>query len=244
MTVSITAPIKAISVETFEQALEEFNREVATSAAPGSEWHRLYAFLANRARPLEEFDEEQARRALFVVDADAAGGEFVWWVTRLVASLADGEERRSRLIEALMPDEPVPSTAIVEQARRNAEARARLLAELPTATSAEVAELSGSRARNKAALAGAWRKQGRLFAVSVSGQLRFPVFQLDSNGQPKPVIQRALRPLLAAGLRDWQLALWFAGANARLDGRRPVDVLDSEPERVVEAAEQVGEIPW
>ena len=142
-----------------------------------------------------------------------------------------------------MPNEATPSTAVVAQARRNAEARAQFLAEFPTVTSAALAELSGSPPATSQRSASAWRKQGRLFAVTVSGQLRFPVFQLDSHGQPKPVIQRALRPLLAVGLWDWQLALWFAGANARLDGRRPVDVLDSEPERAVEAAEHVGEIP-
>ena len=43
----------------------------------------------------------------------------------------------------------------------------------------------------------------------------------------------------------WQTALWFTGANGRLDGARPVDLLDTEPAEVArvardEAAEIIG----
>jgi hypothetical protein len=118
------------------------------------------------------------------------------------------------------------------------------LREVPTASSAELAEYSGSRARNRAALAGGWRKAGRVFAVSVSGQLRFPLFQFDRAGKPKPQLAEVVRPLEQNGLSGWELALWFAGASERLDGKRPLDVLDAEPDRVLTAARQVAEIPW
>jgi hypothetical protein len=41
-------------------------------------------------------------------------------------------------------------------------------------------------------------------------------------------------------LSGWGLALWFTGSNVWVDGQRPVDVLDSSPEMVVQAAAQLA----
>ncbi|GJH22677.1 hypothetical protein CBA19CS22_39065 [Caballeronia novacaledonica] len=35
----------------------------------------------------------------------------------------------------------------------------------------------------------------------------------------------------------WALAFWFASVNSYLGGARPLDVLQSHPKRVIEAAE-------
>ena len=138
----------------------------------------------------------------------------------------------------------MPSQAVVEQARRNAEARTAFLDEFAALNSAELADLVGSRAANRAALAHGWQKQGRIFAVPVGREQRYPLFQIDlGSGKPKPAVARALEALRAAGLDGWQVALWFAGALARLGDRRPVDLLDAEPERVVAAAAAVDELP-
>jgi hypothetical protein len=42
--------------------------------------------------------------------------------------------------------------------------------------------------------------------------------------------------VLAPVLRGWELALWFTGANVALRGRRPVDLLGSNADAVLEAA--------
>jgi hypothetical protein len=62
------------------------------------------------------------------------------------------------LIEAMTPEQrDLPTPAAVLQARRNAEARNALLAEFGALRSSEIAELAGSRAANRAALANRWR---------------------------------------------------------------------------------------
>jgi hypothetical protein len=234
---SIATPIKAISVTELERAFEEFE------ATPGSGKSEFVAYVAARARTLEEVGLDDPETFVFL-DPSVGSGGMLQLLTVFISHAADDHVRFGRLVELLMPDDPVPDSAVVEQARRNAEARTTFLRDVPTATSADLAELSGSRARNKAALAGGWRKAGRVFAVSVSGQLRFPLFQFDGAGQPKPQLAAILRALQENGLSGWELALWFAGASERLDGRRPLDLIDTEPDRVLDVARQVAEIPW
>ena len=232
------SPIKVISVDELGRAFREFEVE----AAPGRGRSDFVAYLASRARPVEEVGNDEEEQLVFLDPAIGSG--MFSLLTVVLTHAADDHVRFGRLVELLMPADAVPDSAVVEQARRNAEARTVFLEQVPTATSAQLAELSGSRARNKAALAGGWRKARRVFAVSVSGQLRFPFFQLDHAGQPKPELAELIRTLEAQGLSGWELALWFTGASERLEGKRPLDLLDAAPERVLEAARQVAEIPW
>jgi hypothetical protein len=140
------------------------------------------------------------------------------------------------LAEAMTPAVPIAPPPVVLQARRNAEARATLLSEFGALTSAQVAELAGSEAKNTSALAGRWRREGRVIAVDHHGSIYYPGFQFDAEGRPKPVIADILPHLAAPSMTPWQRALWFTTANGWLSGRRPVDVLDDEPEVVVAAA--------
>lgn len=144
------------------------------------------------------------------------------------------------LVDSLTPDLRVPSAAAVAQARRNALARTELAREFGLLTSAEVAELAGSRAKNRAALANRWTKEGRVFAVPHGGQLLWPGFQFDTQGQPRPVVAELLR-LFEDEPSPWALALWFTSHTGWLDGRRPVDLLETEPGAVVEAARAENE---
>ena len=176
--------------------------------------------------------EIAGRAAAVVVAADDAA--LLRQALALVASLQRRREQMERTIESMLPAE-VPSEAAVLQARRNAEAREELLREFGALTSSEVAELAGSRAKNRAALANRWRKEGRIFAVTHHGQTYYPGFQLDAEGRPLPIVAEVLRTF-GERTSPWQTALWFAGANGWLDGARPVDVLLSEPEKVAEAA--------
>jgi hypothetical protein len=146
--------------------------------------------------------------------------------------------RPDRLIEALMPDAiELPTPAAVLQARRNAAARMALLDEFGALSSHQVAELAGSRAANRAALANRWRAERRVVAVPVGDDLVYPGFQFTPEGRPHPVVGQALQRLHSdPPTSDWQAALWFATPTGWLGGRRPVDLLDDEPEAVVEAA--------
>jgi hypothetical protein len=143
-----------------------------------------------------------------------------------------------QLIEALMPAAvDVPTPAAVLQARRNAEARTALLREFGALRSHQVAELARSRASNRAALANRWRAEQRVLAVPVADELLYPGFQFTEEGRPHPAVSPVLMALRSeTSVSDWQAALWFVGANGWLGGRRPVDLLDEEPQAVVEAA--------
>jgi CheY-like chemotaxis protein len=143
--------------------------------------------------------------------------------------------------ERLVQEPGVSSAAETAQLRRNAEARRAFLAEFGTLTSREVAEFAGSRAQNRAALANRWKTEGKIFAVESGGQTLFPAFQFsDDDGQPRPVIAEILA-VLQPRYSDWQTALWFTGRNGWLGARRPVDVLQSEPDAAVAAARQEAE---
>jgi hypothetical protein len=172
----------------------------------------------------------------------AEGRRDVEELARLLAVTATTWESQGRelgeLIDAIAPEHPeLPTPAAVLQARRNAEARNALFAEFGALRSAEVAELAGSRAANRAALANRWRGEERVMAVQVGDELLYPGFQFTSEGKPHPTVALALAELRSNGhVSDWQAALWFVAANGWLGGRRPVDLLDAEPDAVVDAA--------
>ncbi|HEX3529544.1 MAG TPA: hypothetical protein VH988_20990 [Thermoanaerobaculia bacterium] len=145
----------------------------------------------------------------------------------------------SRLIESMLPA-AVPSAPAVLQARRNALAREELFKEFGAYTSAEVADLAGSKASNKAALANRWKQEGRIFSVTHHGATYFPAFQFDDQGRPRPVLAQVIASL-GSKSTEWELALWFMGNTGWLDGKRPVDLLESDPNAVAEAAASEAE---
>ncbi len=154
-------------------------------------------------------------------------------VSDLAAALDQEGARRGRigwLIEAARSSrDPAFDTAQLEQAVQNAWLRDRFLAETETASSEAIAALGHSRSANRSALAYRWREQGRIFGVPYRGGFRYPLFQLDlERGRPREVVREVLG-ILGGRLGDWGTALWFTGANAWIEGRRPMDVLDDPP---------------
>jgi hypothetical protein len=139
------------------------------------------------------------------------------------------------MIESMSTSCSVPTPAAVLQARRNAEARDTLLQEFGAFTSAELAELAGSKAKNKAALAHRWRQEGRIFSVLHHGDAYFPGFQFDAEGRPREVVARVIEAL-GPESSDWELALWLTSPCGWLGGARPVDLLEGDPQSVAEAA--------
>lgn len=158
----------------------------------------------------------------------------------VVGQRVDRADPFEALIEAMLP--VVPTTGTASQAVRNASARREFLAEYPTFTSADVARSAGSAAKNVAALATRWRKEGRVFAVSWGGELRYPAFQFDDAGAPLPGIKAVLE-ILQDVASDWQVALWFATPSPYLSRRaRPIQFL-SDPDRLLSAAKAERNLP-
>lgn len=139
------------------------------------------------------------------------------------------------LLEALTPKHEVISRATLLQLHRNVGAREDLEREFGLLSSGEVAELSRSRARNRAAIANRWKQEGRVFSVPSGNAVRFPGFQFDGEGRPREVVAAILRTFQSR-LSEWEMALWFTTASGWLGGRRPVDLLDGDPAIVVKAA--------
>lgn len=139
------------------------------------------------------------------------------------------------MIEVLAPASEVPAPARILQLRRNAVARHALVEEFGLYSSAELAELRAAATENPSSEPARWLREGRIFAVPGSGDRRFPAFEFDESGRPLAAVRPVLG-VLAPVLRGWELALWFTGANVALRGRRPVDLLGSNADAVLEAA--------
>lgn len=154
------------------------------------------------------------------------------------------EDRRAtemeRLIEVAMPVLSVrPHPAILDQARRNADFRADFFERYDVLDAGQVHDLYGSKAENTAALAGRWRNAGKIFGVEQRGRILYPAFQFDETGRPKPVVAAVLQALGKRG--PWQVASWFTAPNGRLpDDRRPVEVIDTDPDAVADAARETA----
>ena len=121
---------------------------------------------------------------------------------------------------------------------RNAQARARFLAEDKPYTAAEASRRLGSQAKNETAMASRLKQAGKLFAVREGTVEKYPRFQFDSHGRLLP----AMGEILAAfrgRLAGWEIALWFSSNNGWLPAEaRPIDLLRKHPDAVVAAAKQ------
>jgi hypothetical protein len=117
-----------------------------------------------------------------------------------------------------------------EKARENAVQEFGLL------RSEDLARAIHSTAENVSLVASKWRRKGEIFAVHYGGKPGYFAFQFDpQTGRPKTVIARIIEAF-PPNTDGWRLALWLTSANPRLANRRPVDLLDQQPDQVIEAA--------
>lgn len=108
--------------------------------------------------------------------------------------------------------------------------RKQFVSENPCFSSAQVAEESTSRAENRAALASRWIKEKKIFSVRFEGKQWFPRFQFQ-DGAPIPVVSEVIRifPEQATG---WDLAYFFSRPNANIEGRKPLELIRTDPDRL------------
>lgn len=158
------------------------------------------------------------------------------------AVLRLAEERRERAIDTLVAlhleglGRPDVEQDLIDD---NAQLRAHLLAELPMLTAPEIRARTGARSRNPSEPASRWKREGRVLAVPHHGADRYPAFQFDPAGEPRPamrVVLAALPPTLA----PWPRLAWFASGNGWLDGRAPMEALD-DPAAVTLAAQRLAD---
>ena len=104
-------------------------------------------------------------------------------------------------------------------------------------SSREVADLLGSTAKNRAALAKQLKDGGKALSVRLRNQDHYPGFQFDQENQRVYPEMSDIIALLAADYEyGWQMALWFSCDNEWLDGKTPLALWADDRGAVVEAA--------
>jgi hypothetical protein len=148
-----------------------------------------------------------------------------------------------RRLPTVVSSPSMPNTPSEEAARRWAERKEAMLRDNDVVTAAELADVTGSTAANKASRANEWRSDGRIFGVNDGRQLVYPLFQIK-EGRPHKVVGEVLQ-LLRPKMTDWEIFAWFTAPDMwSCRGRAPKDVLDENPEAVVEAARHAVADSW
>jgi hypothetical protein len=177
---------------------------------------------------------QHGNHALAHVLLDAFAG-----LTALIPSIIElrHEAKYRSIIEALVPDIPPPQHKLIE-ARMTAEARKSVIETGEWMTAAQIAEIAGFSTTNPSTQPNKWKRERQIFAINHRGSDYFPAYALDASTDYRPTkgLARVLE-VFRGRKDDWGLAYWFASVNSLLGGKRPQDLLISEPDRVVAAAE-------
>jgi len=153
----------------------------------------------------------------------------------VIATAVADAQRFATVLEDVTPS-AVPPPSWFAQLRRIGVERGAILSEFGALDSDEVAEFAGSQAQNRRSTAHRWQEKGRIFSVHHHGRTIFLGFQFDGETrEPKPAVAEVLQELPAA-MRGWLIASWWTTPIDLLEWKRPVDLLDSDPEKVIEMA--------
>lgn len=79
-----------------------------------------------------------------------------------------------------------------------------------------------------------WVANGAIFTLEREGEAVLPRYALGIDFMPLPVIKEVLAIL--NGWNSMSVASWFESTSSFLAGRRPRELLASDPARVIEAA--------
>jgi hypothetical protein len=106
----------------------------------------------------------------------------------------------------------------------------------PWLTAEQIGHLRDAKARNPHAAANRWRSERKVFAITKGGVQWFPRYAFDEALDPHPAVSSVMAIL--DGYSPYRLAAWFDSTNGHLAGRRPREVLHSNPDAVVVAARE------
>jgi hypothetical protein len=82
-----------------------------------------------------------------------------------------------------------------------------------------------------------WEAEGRFFSFSHKGIQLFPSYALDPACLYEPVERLSeIIAVLATKKDGWSMACWFGYTNSYLGGKAPKTFLNSEPDKVLDAA--------
>jgi len=173
-------------------------------------------------------------------EVDAVKRLFIDHLRSMVAAARreNSEARITQLLRAVAPPDPLAEVEL-KIAEDTADLRREFFDRVPVHTSTEVHQRAGFPGNNPSQTVHRWRKQGKIFSINYGGRDLYPTFQFGDDGRPLPIIAELLEILARDKDRTaWDNAMWFAGDSGWLDGQTPIDLLQSDPERVKRAAEQ------
>ncbi|WP_285424259.1 hypothetical protein [Pseudomonas sp. efr-133-TYG-103a] len=82
-----------------------------------------------------------------------------------------------------------------------------------------------------------WEADGRIFSFNHKGVQLFPSYALDPACSYEPVERLSeIITVLATKKDGWSMACWFGYTNSYLGGKAPKTLLNSEPDKVLDAA--------
>ena len=130
-----------------------------------------------------------------------------------------------------------PATKDNEQSEREALIRARkeMLDRVGSYSSEDLASAVASTTRNASQFAADQRSAGRLFGVRFGQAWHYPKFQFDAERNILPEMKSVLAAL-APDQQGWDRLQWFLEPHESLDGRTPLQVWQTDRNKVIEAA--------
>ena len=156
-------------------------------------------------------------------------------VTALSVRPQRREVVRGQLVELLVGEvalTPVDMT----RARLEAKAVRAIRHSTEWLTSAEIADLEAL----EPGTVSRWKQQGRIYALRHGGKDYYPKYALGPDFRPLPVIKEILAVL--SGYDPELLAGWFDSTSRFLRGRRPRELVATEPAKVLAAARNMIEV--
>ncbi len=117
-----------------------------------------------------------------------------------------------------------------------ARAKQKVMNGTPWYTAPELAVLSGVTLTDLEVQLRLWKEKKDILSVVHERVELFPAYAFTDKLQPFDEL-KAILMLFDGKKNDWGTAYWFAGANGYLDGQRPQDVLQTDPDSVLLAAE-------
>jgi hypothetical protein len=142
----------------------------------------------------------------------------------------------SSIVSLMVPKQPVPST-LLREARMLAQAKTEILQSHDWVTANEISNLAQFSSGNPSSQPNKWKHAGKIFALNHEGVDYFPIYGLDPAQGFRPFSGLVSVISTLTPMKDgWAMAFWFASPNTFLDGKRPKDVLSTNPSGVLSAA--------
>lgn len=136
------------------------------------------------------------------------------------------------------------SPALVRAQQATVNAMAAIEAESPFLKAGEAGRALGSRSQTPRNAAAKAHDEGRILGVAAGAHTVYPAFQFV-DGSVLPVIAEVRTLGAAAGWDERNILLWLYEPTTYLhDAARPIDLLITDPEKVLAIADQAWNIEW